>query len=226
LPPDASTHFSWRTSRSWTVPRKVVRNVWTRSVSRAAAWSAFFYRQLETLSFPTERRGADLRPRRGSDPLPPCLSRRIGLVRDLPAQAGGMGGEGAPPAARMGFRSPPAAAAKPLPQLLHARETDTETRRHGRLRGVPGLQGKQNAITEVLRGGSHTSHDALNGPDMQLQTALDGWDRPRGRSRYGVEELHPSCIRSRAHKAPHRHDDVRQEQRDMLWNGSRGPCHV
>src|SRR5262245_52321979 len=82
--------------------------------------------------------------------------------------------EGTPPTARMGFRGTAAAVAKPLPQFLHERETDTETRRDGRLRGMPGLQSLHNTITEVLRVGLHTSHYALNGPDMQLQTALVG----------------------------------------------------
>lgn len=50
----------------------------------------------------------------------------------------------------------------------------------------------------------------------------DGWDRPRERRRYGVGKLRPSCIRSRAHEAPPQRDDVRQEQRDMLWHGSIG----
>ena len=81
-------------------------------------------------------------------------------------------GEGAPPAARMGLRGTAAAAAKPLPQFLHEGETDTETRRNGRLRGVPGFKSLDNTITEVLRVGSHTSDYALNGPDMQLQAAL------------------------------------------------------
>jgi hypothetical protein len=80
--------------------------------------------------------------------------------------------EGAPPAARMGLRGTAAAAAKPLPQFLHEGETDTETRRNGWLRGVPGFKGLDNASTEVLRVGSHTSDYALNEPDMQLQAAL------------------------------------------------------
>jgi hypothetical protein len=104
-----------------------------------------------------------------------------------------MVGEGAPPAARMGVRGTAAAAAKPLPQFLDKRETDTETCCNGRLRGVPGLQGLYNAITEVLRVRSHTSDYALNGPDMQLQAAL------------GVGELaHAATRTSRGHplKAP------------------------
>ena len=47
LTPASSTNFSRWTSRLWTVSRKAVRNVWTPSVSRSAAWSDFFYRQLE-----------------------------------------------------------------------------------------------------------------------------------------------------------------------------------
>lgn len=80
--------------------------------------------------------------------------------------------KGAPPAARMGLCGTAAAAAKPLPQFLYKRETDTEPRCNGRLRGVPGFQGLYNALTEVLRVRSHTSDYALDGPDMQLQTAL------------------------------------------------------
>ena len=87
--------------------------------------------------------------------------------------------EGAAPAARMGFGGPAAALAKPLPQFLHKRETDTETRRNGRLRGIPGGKGINNAITEVLRVGFHIAHCALHGPDMQLQPALGG-PRPSG----------------------------------------------
>ena len=80
--------------------------------------------------------------------------------------------KGAPPAARLGLRGTAAAAAKPLPQFLYKRETDTEPRCNGRLRGVPGFKGLYNAITEVLRVRSHTSDSALDGPDMQLQAAL------------------------------------------------------
>ena len=83
-----------------------------------------------------------------------------------------MVGEGTLPTARMGFRGTAATAAQPLPPLLHERETDTATRRHGGLRGVPGLSGLHNTITEVLRVGFPTSHYALNVPDRQLQTAL------------------------------------------------------
>jgi hypothetical protein len=59
-------------------------------------------------------------------------------------------GEGAPPATRMGFGSAAAAAAKPLPQFLHKRETDTETRCNDGLRGISGLQGLHDAIPEIL----------------------------------------------------------------------------
>jgi hypothetical protein len=83
-----------------------------------------------------------------------------------------MVGEGAAPAACMGFGGTAAAMAKPLPQFLHKRETDTETRRNGRLRGIPGCKGSNNAITEVLRVGFHIAQRALYGPDMQLQPAL------------------------------------------------------
>jgi hypothetical protein len=80
--------------------------------------------------------------------------------------------EGASPAARMGFGSTAAAMAKPLSQFLHKRETDTETRRNGRLRGSPGGKGINNAITAVLRGGLHSGRCALHGPDRQLPPAL------------------------------------------------------
>ena len=69
---------------------------------------------------------------------------------NLTAQEGGMLSKGAPPAARMGLRGTAAAAAKPLPQFLYKRETDTEPRCNGRLRGIPSLQGLHNAIPEIL----------------------------------------------------------------------------
>jgi hypothetical protein len=80
--------------------------------------------------------------------------------------------EGAPLPTRVRFRSAAAAAAKPLPEFFHKRETDTETSCNRRLRGVSGLQSMNNAITEVLRVGFRISHYALNGPYIQLQTAL------------------------------------------------------
>lgn len=77
-------------------------------------------------------------------------------------------------AARVWFGGAAAAAAKPLPQFLHERETDTEARGNRGLRGVPGFQGLYNAVTEVLRVWFHTPHCTLMRPDMQLQTALVG----------------------------------------------------
>jgi hypothetical protein len=90
-------------------------------------------------------------------------------------------------AARMGCRSAAAAAAPPLPQLLYERETATETRCNRGLRGGAGCPGMNKAITQSWRGWLHTSHDALNGPDMQLQTALVGSyaHSQRISSRYG-----------------------------------------
>ena len=100
--------------------------------------------------------------------------------------------KGAPPAARLGLRGTAAAAAKPLPQFLYKRETDTEPRCNGRLRGVPGFKGLYNAITEVLRVRSHTSDSALDGPDMQLQAALVQPGRNNTAFRHGAASAHRS----------------------------------
>jgi len=88
-----------------------------RALTRGAI---FFYRQLEALSFPADRRGADLRALRSSEPLPQFLQRCIGLLFNLTAQEGGMVYQGTPPASRMGFGGTAATAAKPLPRFLHA----------------------------------------------------------------------------------------------------------
>ena len=95
----------------------------------------------------------------------------IRLLRHLVAPEGGVLFEGARLLACVGFGSAAAAATKPLPQFLYERETDPEPRCNRGLRGISGFQGMNNTITEVLRVGFHTSHFALNGPDMQLQTA-------------------------------------------------------
>ena len=51
-------------------------------------------------------------------------------------------------------------------------------------------------------------------------------DSPRGSRRCGRGKLRPNCLYSQVHEAPHQCDDVRQEQRDMLWHGSIGPCYM
>jgi len=88
-----------------------------------------------------------MRSRRGSEPLPQFLQRRIRLVLDLTAQEVRVGFEVAWLAARMGFRGTAPAAAKPPPQFLHERETDTEARRRRVLGGFVSSQRMDNPVT-------------------------------------------------------------------------------
>jgi hypothetical protein len=141
-------------------------------VSRSAACSDFFSRQLEPLSCAAERRRAHPGSRRCGEALPQCLEGRIGLVLDLAAQEGGMVFEGALLAARMGLRGTAPAAAKPTPQFFHARETDTEALRHRVLCLFASRQRVDNPVTQSLGVWFHIPHYALNVPDMQLQAAL------------------------------------------------------
>jgi hypothetical protein len=102
------------------------------------------------LEFPTNRRGADLRPLGCGDPLPQFLQGGIGLGLDRPAQEVGMVLEGTALAARVRFRGATAAVAKPTPQFLHKREADTEALRNGVLWGFAILQRGENSLSQIL----------------------------------------------------------------------------
>ena len=80
--------------------------------------------------------------------------------------------EGASLAARMGFRGTAAAAAKPAPQFLHERETDTEALCNRRLGRFTSLHRVDNPVTKILGVCFHTPKYAPNVPDRQLQPAL------------------------------------------------------
>jgi hypothetical protein len=103
------------------------------------------------LEFPTNRRGADLRPLGCGDPLPQFLQGGIGLGLDRTAQEVGMVLEGTALAACVRFRGATAAAAKSTPQFLHEREADTEALRNGVLWGFATLQRGENSLTKILR---------------------------------------------------------------------------
>jgi hypothetical protein len=170
--PAASTHCHRWTSRAWTVSRNVGRSVWPRSVSRSAAWSAFFSREFPALDGTAHRGRAHPRSLGSPSAVPPLGERRVRVLGHLVGSQRALVLEGARPSPRVGLGPPAARAAPALPQLRDKDATATKAWSDRTLGLAPGCQGWDDTVTQVLRVWSHTRYDARHRPYKQLQPAL------------------------------------------------------